>query len=416
MRTIKKKGLAAIAVGALAVGLLIPAGSAQADTAASGSDIVGVGSDTLQYMLDFGDDGDFNGNPGYNTGHLQRAFSYDATPDANARAGYLNGSTNATLLPLQPTVVLRAGNAPVQRPNGSGSGIAAITNDNTTGSSEKINFVRSSAPISQAQANALPTGMVLHEVLLAEDNIQILTASTTNAPATGLTSAQLKNIYMCNPGYTTWNGTGLGNGTGSTDTIVPVIPQSGSGTRSTFLGDIGITGNPGSCVRTDEENNPYALFFSGDSVNGTPVADPYSTTAVANPDALVPFATGRLNMYTAGYFKNPTLGFGVPAPAGDQLTLHPAVSLQQAATAYTLKRGLYVLFRQSDVTSTTHFNGSSQNWVQNLFLNTTNATDAWYDSSGQADLASAGVTPTWADCGTTATGGGAVGGANCPLP
>ena len=107
MRITRKKTLAALAVSTIALGLILPAGTAQADLAPSSSDIVGVGSDTLQYMLDFGADGDLNGNLGYNPSKLARLVSIDATPDSNARAGYLNGSTNASLLPLNPTVVLR---------------------------------------------------------------------------------------------------------------------------------------------------------------------------------------------------------------------------------------------------------------------------------------------------------------------
>jgi hypothetical protein len=109
MRSIGRKSFAAVAAGALAFGMMTAASTAaHADPAPSGADIVGVGSDTLQYMLDFGADGDFNGNAGYNTSKLARLESIDATPDANARAGYLNGSTSSALLALNPTVVLTA--------------------------------------------------------------------------------------------------------------------------------------------------------------------------------------------------------------------------------------------------------------------------------------------------------------------
>ena len=79
------------------LGLAGGAACRPADPAPSSNDVVGVGSDTLQYMLDFGADGDFNSNPGYNAGKLSRLISFDATPDANARAGYLNGSTSTGL-------------------------------------------------------------------------------------------------------------------------------------------------------------------------------------------------------------------------------------------------------------------------------------------------------------------------------
>src|SRR6185437_8779018 len=98
MRTPSKKVLAVLAVSAATLGLLLPAGPASADAGPSSSDIVGVGSDTLQYMLDFGADGDASGDAGYNPHQVSRLVSIDATPDANARSGYLNGSTSAALL------------------------------------------------------------------------------------------------------------------------------------------------------------------------------------------------------------------------------------------------------------------------------------------------------------------------------
>ncbi len=413
----KKKGLAALAVSALALGLFVPMGTAGADAAPGGADIVGVGSDTLQYMLDFGADGDQNGNPGYNASKLARVFSIDATPDANARAGYLNGSSNLNLLPLNPTVVLRAGTAPVQRPNGSGAGLAALIAD--TGSPETINFVRSSS------APASP-GAGIDVVRLAHENVQVATATTTNAPI--LSKQQLFAIYECTK--TTWTQVGGTSG----DTILPIVPQPGSGTRKTFLQDIGFTVNGagvatpalGSCVRTDEENNPYALYLNGDDpTTVTPVADPYATTAVANPDAIEPFSQARLNLYASGYFFNPNVTFGNPPPSGDEGVLSPTVKLDTGATPttnasdgnvwYFDERGLYVFFRDIDYTtqtSTTHFNGSTKNWVQTLFYNGPSGNPFFKSGAGQTLLASAGVDPDYAFCGTnpaSATGCGPFG-------
>src|SRR5450631_4285308 len=121
MRTISKKGMVVAVAGALTLGIFAPT-MAHADLAPAAGDVVGVGSDTVQYIGDFGADGDYLGDSGYNAaGNVNRLVSFDATPDANARAGYLNGSTNTTLAPLNPTIVLRAGATPIQRPNGSGA-------------------------------------------------------------------------------------------------------------------------------------------------------------------------------------------------------------------------------------------------------------------------------------------------------
>jgi ABC-type phosphate transport system substrate-binding protein len=414
MRSIGTKGITAVAVGALAFGLLtVGAAAAHADTAPTGGDIVGVGSDTLQYMLDFGADGDFNGNSGYNAGKSSRLVSFDATPDANARAGYLNGSTAASLKALNPTIVLRAGSQPVQRPNGSGAGVNALLAD--TASVHSINFARSSSPLSAAQVATATGGSSvgnLHEVRLAKDTLTLATGNTTNAPA--LSKQQLFQIYQCNTGFTHWSDAGVG-GT-SADTIIPVIPQLGSGTRKTFLTDIGFTiasdgsSTPalGGCVKTYEENDPYALYLDS---SGNQIADPYASAAVPNPDAIEPMSGGRLNMYTAGYFFNPNVAFKASPPAGDEGTLTPLVKLQLTGTPsdtnalYTDTRGLYVIFRDADVTSAVHFNGSAKNWVQTLFLSSAGA-PFFAGPAGGALLASAGVTPDYADCGvnpTTAT-------------
>ncbi len=407
-----RKGIAAIASCALAFGLLT-AGTqaAHADAAPNGADIVGVGSDTLQYMLDFGADGDANGNAGFNTGKGARVISFDATPDANARAGYLNGSTPSALKALNPTIVLRAGQSPVQRPNGSGAGIAALATD----TSGNINFARSSSSLSSSQI-ALATGSTgvgnLHEVRLAKDTLTLATGNTTNAVP--LSPAQLFQIYQCATGFTTWNASGVG-GT-SSDTIIPVIPQLGSGTRKTFLTDIGFTVNSdgtttpalGGCVKTYEENDPYALYLDA---TGNQISDPYATAAAPNPDAIEPMSGGRLALYASGYFFNPNVAIGGSPAGGDQGTLSPAVKLLNSGTPssgslYTDTRGLYVIFRDAEVTSTAHFNGSAKNWANTLF---TSSSAFFKSSAGQALLSSAGVTPDYGDCGVNPPNSGACG-------
>ncbi len=409
MKTLGKKGLSAVAVSALTLGLMASfgGGTAQADVAPSASDIVGVGSDTLQYMLDFGADGDVNGDSGFNAGKANRIVSFDATPDANARAGYLNGSTAAALKALNPTIVLRAGTSPVQRPNGSGAGIQALAVD----TADQINFARSSSPLSAAQVTvATGTGGVgnLHEIRLAKDDLAIAAGNTTNAPA--LSAAQLMSIYQCATTATKWNQVG---GT-SSDTIIPVIPQNGSGTRKTFLQDIGFTVNSdgstspalGSCVKTYEENDPYALYLDS---SGNQIADPYATTAAPNPDAIEPMSGGRLALYTSGYFTNPNTALGTGTASGDETVLAPKVKLiktgtPSSGTIYDDVRGLYVIFRDADVTSSATFNGTSKNWVNTLFLaGASGGTPFFKGPAGQSLLAAAGVTPSYADCGVNPT-------------
>jgi hypothetical protein len=285
--------------------------------------------------------------------------------------------------------VLRAGSSPVQRPNGSGAGIAALLAD--TGAQEQISFVRASrAPkaseVSTAVSNLHTT---LHTVQISSDPLEIAYASAaSNIPAGGLSVAQLTAIYTCVD--TKWNQVG---GT-STNTIVPLIPQSGSGTRTTFLADISVT-TPGSCVQTVEENDPTSI-----TGNATPA------------DAIAPFSDGRLNLYNNSYFKDPTVvfpgasGFLAPgiklqagcvaASGGDLCTGATHRTASDGGNVYDDVRALYIIFRQSDVTSTTPFvTGSSLNWANTLFV----GLNSYVATFGQADIAAAGGTPLYLDKG-----------------
>ena len=162
-----KLGLA----GALVAGAtFLIGGVANADYAPQPSDIVGVGGDTPQYALSFLADGDYNGDAGANaTGDYNRLVTFNATADANGRTAYANGSTLTTPLALNPTVVLRAGTAPVQRISSSGNAITALLAD--TGATAKINFIFSSSLPSTAQQTAAGTAGwgYLHVVQIATE-------------------------------------------------------------------------------------------------------------------------------------------------------------------------------------------------------------------------------------------------------
>ena len=146
-----KVGLGAVGAITLTVGLVGPA--AYADYAPGPKDVVGVGSDTVQDIGDFIADGDFLGDLGWNASAANKVVNFDATADANTRLAYSTdggaggivcspgtgatvGTANQTTkhaeanaCTLNPTIVLRAGLSPVQRPNGSGGGKTAWLND-----------------------------------------------------------------------------------------------------------------------------------------------------------------------------------------------------------------------------------------------------------------------------------------------
>jgi hypothetical protein len=377
-RSIFKAGGAALAVAALGLSFAAPA---SADIAPGGSDIVGVGSDTVQNMGNFMGDGDtfFNASGVNATATRNRLFSFDATPDANDRAGYGNGSTPLVPVPLNPTIVLRAGHSPVQRPNGSGAGINALLAD--TG--HQINFVRMSRLPSTTEQNNAGAGVGgLHVVKISTDNLKMASATTTNVPAAGLSAAQLVAIYKCSPGSTDWSAFG-----GAAGTIIPQTPQAGSGTGKTFLADLqAANGNVvvplGGCVQVVEENDPASITGS---------ASPANTIA--------PMSEGRFNLYASGYFYNPATVF-----PGGATPISSGIKLYSGATNYQDNRGLFMVYRDADKNIATKWQpGSTQNWVQALFVNSTPLLPPYANSTdGQAAIAAGGGIPTYVDCGAGA--------------
>jgi hypothetical protein len=379
----KKAKAGLVAAGALALGVSLVA-PAVADVQPRNTDAVGVGSDTVQYIVDFGADGSPTGLAGYNsTNTSRRVISFDATADASGRAAYQNGTSTA----LASTIVLRSGTNPIIRPNGSGAGITALLADTT----HKIDFVRSSRlPKAAEQTTAAGTagfGAGIHVYQIATDGLQIAvnntgTGTLTNAPAS-LSCTDLVNIYGGT--YKKWSDVPGYAGPAPADGIVPIVPQTGSGTRNDFLADlqacnggtaVALAGN----VKTGEEHDPAAVtsVATGTDANGNPVS---------KLDAISPFSTGRDNLIDTGYFGT--------APAPNTITL-------LGGTSYKLNRFLYILCRDADVTSTTPFQvGGTLNLAKSLFATQT----SWYGKAANSGLfTAAGVTQAWVDKGLSSAG------------
>jgi ABC-type phosphate transport system substrate-binding protein len=384
MRRTLRLGLAGVGTCALVLGAAAPA---FADYAPSSKDTVGVGSDTVQNIADFAADGDpFGDGSGYNgIGNKYKLVSFDATADANDRAAYLNGSNNTTLAPLNPTIVLRQGSVPVQRPNGSSAGIAALLADTAT--PHKINFVRASRALKateEAQYHTA-TGDVLDTVKISDDPLEIAHSiaganpvnstpnPNSNIPAAGLTTAQLVNIYSCSSSARLWTQVG---GTSATD-IIPLIPQAGSGTRSTFLADLqaangGTAITLGGCVETVEENDPGSIALAAEPPLALAGATTPANGTVDPADAIVPFSAGRLELYTGGngnpgYFHDPSTAFpGTTSPLSPGIALSAGTGVA-AGNIYDDVRGLFIIFRNSDLSDAGWQPGSTLNWAEALF-------------------------------------------------
>lgn len=247
---------AALLSGALVAALAAPA---SADPLPQPRDIVGVGSDTSEFMVNYLADGaTVSGalNLGFNASGGPRLVSFNATNPFGT----------------DTSVVLRAGSAPITRPNGSGAGKGTLYG---SGNNVNVNFARSSSGPSAAENSA-----GLWHVPFALDTVKVATASSSAAPAS-LTVAQLVQIYS--GAVTNWNQVG-----GSNAAIVPMLPQSGSGTRNFFLsvlkaanGNVDVT--LASTVVSVQEHDP------------APIA--------ANSAAIAPFSVARFNTATSPGIK-----------------------------------------------------------------------------------------------------------------
>jgi len=242
------------------------------------NDATGVGSDTIQNVLDqFA--ADFNPGVAAGGSHL---YSWDAT---NPLTGAIGDS-----------IPEKTGCSSIPRPNGSSAGITQLATFQKTHDGKFFcsSFARSSRARASTDPAFAPGGIAF--VDLAGDAVTWSAQATTNAPAT-LTTAQLAAIYNCTD--TNWSQVG-----GKNAPIHAFIPQSGSGTRSFFLGAIGIA-TPGSCVSDDggtlEEN---------EGVN--PVLN--------DPDAIFPYSIGK---YIAEKFHSATCLNSACTPNASGIACHP---------------------------------------------------------------------------------------------
>jgi hypothetical protein len=297
--------------------------------------------------------------------------------------------------------VLRAGTLPVVRPNGSGAGVGALIANSTGGSgyhglpAGQINFARMSRlpnSTEETTCDGLTAGCGgLHVVRLGTDTLTLAVSKTTatHAPAS-VSAATLVHIFQCDSGFTKWSDLPGAAAGASTNTIHPLIPQTGSGTRNFFLADLKAANNGtditlGSCVRVVQEHDPTGIY-----------GDP------SPADALEPFSAARLHLLNTAigtgstYFGNTGASSGAaPGFAADTLTTLTGTG------SYSSLHGIFVALRQVDLASTTPFEpGSSLNFANTLFI----GANSWVARPSNGPLlTAAGFTPAYADCGIDPT-------------
>lgn len=333
LRTVALAGAAAVALSGIAIG----AASADPTFTPSTTDIVAGGSDTLTPLFD-------QWSKDYVPTTGGKLASWDAVAPAGGSAT-VQAKNDANCV-SEP------------RPNGSGAGITELNkNVQTTDGNFCWDIARSSRPITANDG-------AVSSIALAEDGIAPALNSTTNGVG-NLTLAQLQAIFNCTD--TAWNQVG---GT-STDTIVPVLPQGNSGTRQTFLTDIGVA-TPGSCVvnadgtqAIEENEGNNNVFITGVDPNGN---------AHNTADEIWPFSIGEFisqvdkktqpDVHGNAVLQSMKNGRGV----SEAPVINPGTANASINTAFPILRTLFAVVRGNSGTVPSYLqpllgNGDGTGWV-----------------------------------------------------
>src|SRR5262249_48770498 len=149
-----------------------------------------------------------------------------------------------------------AGTFPVVRPNGSGAGLSFILTKDTA-SPFRVNYVRMSrmpTPAEQTTASSPPLNYGgLHCYQIGIDGLRVAVSNlvASNAGTQGISVANLVQIYSATGTIRHWGDIPGYNGPAPTNTIVPVIPQTGSGTRDFFIAQLTAAAGGSFTLRTD---------------------------------------------------------------------------------------------------------------------------------------------------------------------
>ncbi len=241
-----------IAAVLVAAGALVAVASSTASADPTGTPtfrpLAGVGSDTTQDVM--------NGLSNVVLVNGQKAIaSYNATGSATVTTKDPASTPGCT----------------INRPNGSGAGRTALL-ASLGANNGCLDFSRSSSLNTSASSPSLTY------VPFAVDAVSYAITASSSVPKT-LGLADLKAIYTCDPAYV---------GTGPNYTIKPILPQSGSGTRSFWETTMGITD-------TDVNNKVYPCIVNG-TKNGQLIEE--HTGTVLDDSSLVPFSVAQFTAQT----------------------------------------------------------------------------------------------------------------------
>jgi ABC-type phosphate transport system substrate-binding protein len=369
-----KLGVAVAAAVGLALTAAAPAGAVDGGPSTSpklGTDIIGVGSDTTQYLMDkLATDYDAANATG------PQLVNYDAcvgdTNSATATglgsnpdgSGFPCGADNTGTkvgVARPATVIDSKAPAAAVMPNSSGSGRTLLQTP-TDPLFNDVAFARSSGPLNT-------TNLAAGEIGLPFAVDKIVTATNPNGPApAALTGQQVLRIY--NGTYTNWDQVG-----GKDAEIHPYLPKAGSGTLNAslaFLAQLdGVTEAPG----TDNDPTSHSAAYQTWQGPGVAITDANWNTGKANveehdpsviaadPNAIEMFSYARAQL----------------ANSKSQI-LRIEGGWSEDRELYNVVRGKAI----TGATTTPFLYGSDNNVLEGIFSNT-----GWIctNSTAQADIA-----------------------------
>ncbi|MFC6356683.1 substrate-binding domain-containing protein [Luethyella okanaganae] len=167
------------------------------------------------------------------------------------------------------TIQVKSGGPIFNRPNGSGNGVKALTASINPEGTRTWGGVSITGQLDFARSSSGPsvTGTDLTYIPFAKDAVTFAVHEASDFPrdipigtaADAPTKFTLRNIYKCTV-------TSFSDSFGTPVTITPLIPQSGSGTRSFWQSKLGLsTEGFGTCV-TDRGNTVQE--HKGDAITG----------------------------------------------------------------------------------------------------------------------------------------------------
>jgi hypothetical protein len=283
--------VAAAATAVMSAGLTPALADPPPGTLPALTDVVGVGADTTANVMNAIANSWDAGTPAH------KLYSWDPPTDGFGEDIVTKGDNSVDTTCL------------TGRPLGGNSGILALKATVTDLGHPCIDFARSSL-LPQAGD---PAGLVW--VGWGTDAVSWTVPRTANGLPASLTVAQLRNIYLCTPGYRHWNSSLVGGTSGAL--IVPVLPEQSEGSPvdsdvgAYFLTRIGVT-TAGSCVVNGSVTIP------GDPNDPAPILD---VTGVSQRDSSGNYLTG--NQYQFNNFPNSIFPYSVadwiaqqPGPEG----------------------------------------------------------------------------------------------------